>query len=273
MSIIYTKKIQFREILGEIWQSLEEGNKIPKIDCFEYLCSEKFIETRYVLEYEVYHELEGYCLEIGVSEKGPHNIDYFPIGTIHSHRDGKQAYDELSALGAEFKYLFAKVMGKDKDDYRFTWRGYALRWVTDEGESLRASYTRHSQLSEAIEEIRSSVKDRLTERAAYVEVYDLAERRDIVAKYIILTDEVRYLDVKPETFDEYRVCITQMLSDGEVVGKAILTESFSSREEARKKALAFSKPYPIPIYEIRGYNSAERNVISFDENDTGTVVY
>ena len=50
-----------------------------------------------------------------------------------------------------------------------------------------------------------------------------------------------------------RVKHASVTIDGEVVGKAILTDSFSSREEARKKALAFSKPYPIPIYEIRGY--------------------
>lgn len=186
------KKVTFGELLDNLWQELLNKGEIPDIalDDLVSLNSRVSIESPdYRMEFNVTCAFEGYCLELGVSNKG--RADYFPIGKVQSHYGTKHAYSLISALGAEIKYLFDEEMCTDRN--RFIWEGYLLCWVTDEGDLIKFWYENET-LADVIEEIRKEARNKLSERADYVEIYDLSEKRDIIARYNLLTDEVEYFD-------------------------------------------------------------------------------
>ena len=70
----------------------------------------------------------------------------------------------------------------------------------------------------------------------------------------------------------YKVMINQIVFNEEL-GKMVLTEDFINLETAKSSAEENSRIYSRKEYVIREYDDKKSNIISFDENDTGTVVF
>lgn len=68
----------------------------------------------------------------------------------------------------------------------------------------------------------------------------------------------------------FKVMIRQK-KDGKICGHSILCEDFMTIEQAKANAIIYSLSTESG-YEIREYHTRKINVISFNSNDTGTVV-
>lgn len=69
----------------------------------------------------------------------------------------------------------------------------------------------------------------------------------------------------------YKVLITQVVN-GEIVGKGVICKDFLTVSAARRAGLENllnNESY----YQVKKYKSKERNIISFDRQDTGEQVY
>ena len=70
----------------------------------------------------------------------------------------------------------------------------------------------------------------------------------------------------------YKVMITQIIKK-EVIGKSVLVEDFDDIYDAIHAAEEYSKVYDHQVYQIREYDNGKSNVISFDDLDSGRIVY
>lgn len=70
----------------------------------------------------------------------------------------------------------------------------------------------------------------------------------------------------------FKVMITQIIKK-EVVGKSVLVEDYDKIHDAIHAADEYSKVYDHQVYQIREYDNEKSNVISFDDLDTGKIVY
>lgn len=70
----------------------------------------------------------------------------------------------------------------------------------------------------------------------------------------------------------YKVMIT-LIINGKVLGHSLLFKEFSNLSDALHAAKEGSCIYDYPVYQIREYSNQKRNVISFDDSDSGKIIY
>lgn len=70
----------------------------------------------------------------------------------------------------------------------------------------------------------------------------------------------------------FKVMITQIIRN-KVIGKCVMVENFKDLQEAENAGLINSLVYEHQVFQIREYEDNINNIISFDENDTGKIVY
>lgn len=70
----------------------------------------------------------------------------------------------------------------------------------------------------------------------------------------------------------FKVMITQIMNN-KIIGKTVLVDEFETLRAAKMAAKKYSEVYEHQVFQIRYYPDDKANTISFEDNDTGEIVY